>query len=49
MVTRTQVEDVERGVEEEREFQVGAGGAGVWGEDGDVEGVILVGGVPGQS
>lgn len=35
------VEDVEGGVEEEGEFEVGAGGAGVGGEEGDVEGLVL--------
>jgi len=38
------VEDVEGGVEEEGEFEVGAGGAGVGGEEGDVEGLVLRGG-----
>lgn len=35
------VEDVEGGVEEEGELEVGAGGAGVGGEERDVEGLVL--------
>lgn len=43
-IAGAEVEDVEGGVEEEGEFEVGAGGVGVRGEEGDVEGVVLWGG-----
>lgn len=35
-VTGALLEDVEGGVEVEREFKVSARGGGVWGEEGDV-------------
>jgi hypothetical protein len=35
------VEDVERGVEEEGEFEIGGGVGCVRGKEGDMEGVVL--------
>ena len=43
-VAGAQVEDVEGGIEQEGEFEMGGGLGGVWGEEGDVEGVVLGGG-----
>lgn len=42
LVTRTQVEDVERGVEQEGKLEVGARLVGVRREEGDVERVVLM-------
>lgn len=42
LVARTQVEDVERGVEQEGKLEVGARLVGVRREEGDVERVVLM-------